>query len=55
MSAWFVLTLIEAGWSQEDMAKHYDSIQPEAIAAVFQWCEEQQNLRAVLDALREVP
>ena len=54
VSAWFVLTLIEAGWSQEDIAKHYVSIEPEAIAAVFQWCEEQQNLRAVLDALREV-
>nr|WP_199299381.1 hypothetical protein [Trichocoleus sp. FACHB-46] len=48
------MTLIEAGWSQEDMAKNYSSIQPETIAAVFQWYEEQQNLKAVLDALREV-
>lgn len=53
VSAWFVLTLIEEGWSQEEMVKHYSSIQPEAIADLFKWCENQQDLKHALDALRQ--
>ncbi|MEP0872053.1 DUF433 domain-containing protein [Trichocoleus desertorum AS-A10] len=53
VSAWFVLTLIEADWSQEDIAKHYVSIQPEAIVALYEWCENQQDLKHALDALRQ--
>ena len=53
VSVWFVLTLIQEAWSQEDLVKHYPSIQPDAIAAVFDWCEAQQDLKDALDAVWE--
>ena len=53
VSVWFVIALIAEAWTQEEMAKHYPSVPPAAIAAVFKWCEAQQDLRETLNVLRQ--